>query len=288
MIKDILRQNIHFEGAANLDKFHSIFTSLYNIELFKNGLDLCLTRMAEGNLKFEVKIIKGWDTNVGCYLKDQEKVFNKVLNTFSTKFKHKIIIRNLLVNVVAHEMAHALEVESEIVLNENFRTGIGFDMKDRSPNNPVLKGEIKRIMVEGVKTYPQHQIISELFARYFELLSLSRDVEHNGGFTTEEVTEFFANSTKWLNQVFNPKIKDKIDLAIARHTSGLIARDTFKTEKKFAHKVDSFYKKVDEKGQKTWSANVKSNAAWQKSWQQYDQKQIQNPNSTDKNNEIKD
>ncbi len=269
MIKDILKQQVAFEGAANLEKFHAIFTSLYNIKLFKNGLDLVLTKMQEGDLKFEVKIIKGWDTNVGCYLTEQSKVFNKVKNMFSDKFRHKIIIRNLLVNVVAHEMAHALEIEGGIVLNNNFRKAIGFDMKDRKPSNVALQGEIKRVMVEDVKSYPQHQIISELFARYFELLSLSRDVEINGAFLTSEVMDFFANTTKWLDQIFNPKIKSKIDLQIANHTSKMIANNAFKVEKKFAHKVDSFYKQTDEKGKKTWSANVKSNAQWQKSYEDH-------------------
>ena len=97
MIKDILKKQVIFEGVSDLDKFHEIFTSLYNIRLFKNGLDLVLTRMQEGNLHFEIKIIKGWDTNVGCYLTEQNKVFNKVLNVFSEKFRHKIIIRNLAI-----------------------------------------------------------------------------------------------------------------------------------------------------------------------------------------------
>ena len=56
MIKDILKKQVIFEGVSDLDKFHEIFTSLYNISLFKNGLDLVLTRMQEGNLHFEIKI----------------------------------------------------------------------------------------------------------------------------------------------------------------------------------------------------------------------------------------
>lgn len=269
MIKEILKKQIVFEGAANLEKFHAIFTSLYNIKLFKDGLDLVVTKMQENDLHFEVKIIKDWDTNVGCYLTEQNKTFNKIINVFSNRFKHKIIIRNLLVNVVAHEMAHALEVESGLVLNEQFRKAIGFDMKNRVPNNFALKGEIQRVMVEGVKSYPSHQIISELFARYFELLSLSRDVKNNGAFLTSEVTDFFANTTKWIDQVFNAKIRSKIDPRIAQHSSELIAKNAFKVEEKFTHKIDPFFKKVDQRGKKTWGANVKSNASWQNSWNQH-------------------
>jgi hypothetical protein len=270
MIKNILKQQTIFEGAENLEKFHAIFTSLYNIHLFKPGLDLVLTRMQSGDLQFEIKIIKGWDTNVGCHTTEQTKVFNKILNVFVTKLKHKVTIRNLLVNVVAHEMAHALEAEGGIVLNEDFRKAIGFDMKDRKPQNLALAGAINHLMVEDTKSYASNQIISELFSRYFELLSLSRDVQTHGDFLTKDVMDFFSNTTRWIDQVFNARIKAKVDIAIANHSAKLIEEKAFKQEPKFAHKVESFYKKVDEKGQKTWGANVKSNAAWQKSWQKHE------------------
>ncbi len=269
LLKDIINKQVSFEGVQNIEKFYDIFTSIYNIELFKDGLDLVLTRMQEGDLKFEIKIIKDWDTNVGCYLTEQNKAVNKFFGKFSNKLRHKIIIKSLLVNVVAHEMAHALEVEGGIVLNEDFRKAIGFDMRNRNPNNIALKGEIQRVMVEGVKSYPNHQIISELFARYFELLSVSRNVRKSGDFLTKDVMDFFTNTTKWINQVFNPRIKNKVDLQIANHTSKLILQNAFDKKEKFAHKVDSFYKKVDSKGQKSWGANVRSNASYQQGWEKH-------------------
>lgn len=277
MIESILKQHVTFEGAANLEKFQAIFTSIYNIALFKDGLDLVLTKMQEGDLKFEVKIIKGWDTNVGCYLTEQNKTYNKILNTFSDKFRHKIIIKNLLVNVVAHEMAHALEIESGLVLNEEFRKCIGLDMKDRKPGNLALNAAIKQLMVDEVKRYPEHQVISELFARYFELLSISRDVEIKGNFLTKDVMDFFVNTTRWIEHFFNPKIKPKIDLSIANHTARLIHNNAFKVEQKFAHKVDSFFKQVNEQGQKSWGANVKSNAMWYNNWQKHQGSIEKNP-----------
>lgn len=270
MIKNILKKGVTFDGAENFEKFYAVFTSLYNISLFKDGLDLVLTRIQTGDLTFEIKIIKGWDTNVGCHTTEQVKVFNKILNAFTTKLRHKIIIRNLLVNVVAHEMAHGLEAEGGIVLNEDFRKAIGFDMKDRQPQNLALAGAIKYLMGSDLKSYSADKIISELFSRYFELLSLSRDVQTHGDFSTKDVTDFFANTTRWIDQVFNARIRNKVDLEISKNTAKLTEEKAFKQEPKFAHKVDSFYKNVDERGQKTWSANVKSNAAWQKSWQKHE------------------
>lgn len=269
IIADILRKVLKFEGADESDKFIKLFTSLYAIELYKDGLDLILTKAKKDQLHFEVKIIKNWDTNVGCYLTEQRKIYNQFLKKFTHKLDHKIIIRNLLANVMAHEMAHCLEVESGLVLNEDFRKAIGLDMKNRSPDSVVLKAEIQRLMVDALKSYPEYQFISELFARYFELLSISRDVEPSGSFLSTQVTDFFINTSKWIKEFFNPYIKSKIDPEIAAYTSNLVASGNFKSEKKFADQTRSFYKKIDNSGTKSWSKNVNSNALWQQSWQKH-------------------
>ena len=269
MIEEILRQSLKFEGANESKKFADLFANLYSIDLFKDGLDLILTRAKENRLNFEVKIIKGWDTNVGCYLSDQRKIYNKFLRTFTHQLNHKIIIRSLTNNVLAHEMAHCLEVESGLVLNEDFRKAIGFDMKNRKPESVVLGAEMQRLMIDALKSYPAHQFISELFARYFELLSISRVVEPNGSFLTSQVTEFFFNTSKWIKEVFNPKIQNKIDQEIANYTSNLIQNNNFKQEKKFADNTKSFYKTISPNAQKSWSGNVSSNAKWKNSWQKH-------------------
>lgn len=271
MIDEILKKQLTFEGAENSQKFIRMFSSLYRIEVFKDGLDLILTKTREADLRFEIKIIKGWDTNVGCYLTEQNKVYNRFLNNFSRKFSHRIILRSLATNVLAHEMTHALEVESGAVLNEEFRQAIGYDMKDRAPSNLALKGEIKRTLIDGIKSYPQHQIISELFARYIEVLSTSRNVKMDGDYTTQDVMNFFVNTTKWVQEKFNPLISSKIAGDISEHTSKLIMNNAFQQEKKFTDKVDSFYKQAGSAGQKSWALNTKSNSNWQKSWNQHQQ-----------------
>ncbi len=269
MIEEILNKALKFEGVNESKKFADQFISLYGIEIYKDGLDLILTKAQQGGLTFEVKIIKGWDTNQGCYLSDQRKVYNKFLKTFTRSLDHKIIIRNFAVNVLAHEMAHCLEVESGLVLNDDFRKSIGFDMKNRQPKSLVLAGEMQRLMIDALKSYPSYQFISELFARYFELLSTSRDVAPNGSFTTAQVMEFFVNTSKWICEVFNPKIRSKINQEIADYSNNLIANNSFRTEKKFADNEKSFYKKFDSSQQKSWSKNVNSNSVWQQSWQKH-------------------
>lgn len=269
-IQEIFAPQLSFEGVDESDKFARFFADLYRIEVYKPGLDLILTKIQEKDLSFEVKIINGWDTNLGCYLTEQSKVFNKVSGVFSKKIKKKIIIKSFLHNVMAHEMAHALEFESGADLNEDFRAAIGFDMKNRQADLITLRTEIKRLMVDALKAYPQNQFISELFARYFELLSVSKDVQGRGDFQSAQVTDFFVNTTNFVTKIFNPLILPKIDKEISRKTAEIASQvKVVKAESKFQDRVDSFYKKPGELGQKSWSKNVKSNAQYQTAWQNY-------------------
>jgi hypothetical protein len=259
---------LDFEGVRNDDKFVNTFLNLYRIELFKDGLDLILTKVKEKHLKFDVKIIKGWDTNVGCFLTEKRTVIDQVAGKIFHNRSLKIILRQLSYNVMAHEMAHALEYESKINLGEEFRTAIGYDMKDRDPQIITLKAEIKRLMVEALKTYKPEQFISELFARYFELLSISRNVQSNGDFSTADVMDFFANTTNFIKNKFNPQIKSKIDPEIARITSELAKTVILEEpQQKFSEKVDSFHKRATN----SWSKNVKSNANWQLGWKRFEE-----------------
>jgi len=269
-ITDIASKQIKFEGVNQIDKFARFFADLYRIDLFKPGLDLILTKLQEKDLSFEIKLIKGWDTYMGCYLTEQSRVFNKIMRTFSTNISKKIIIKSFLHNVMAHEMAHALEFESGISLeNSGFRKAVGFDMKGRSPELLTLKSQTKRLMIDALKQYPSHQFLSELFARYFELLSVSRDVVGSGDFETSDVADFFINTTSYIRNIFNPSLQGKINTKIASKTTEIVAQvRILNPQIKFQDKVNSFHKKRDGNN-KSWSSNVKSNSQYQVGWKKF-------------------
>ena len=298
VLQKIINPQLKFEGLDESEKFARFFADLYRIDIFKEGLDLILTKIQEKDLHFEVKIIKGWDTNVGCYLTEQNKVFNAVLGKFSRQIKKTIILKSFSHNVLAHEMAHALEFESGIDLGLEFNKCLSVDLNipsiidelntkygdgkksgyvsEHAPINirqaslKTLNVQIQRLMFDALKSYPPHQFLSELFARYFELLSITRDVHGSGDFTSAEVTDFFVNTTNFITKIFNPKIKNKIDPKIVQKTDIIAAQVRLeKPEKKFQDGADSFYKQQGEGGKKSWSKNVKSNAQWQVGWQKY-------------------
>lgn len=272
-LRKICITQLQCQNNAELEKFISFFSNLYRIELFKDGLDLILTKLQQKKLKFEIAQMQGWDTNLGCFLTEQKSFYDKTLGRFLRKSEPKIILRGLSYNVLAHEMAHALEFESGIDLGQTFRTAIGHDMKGRDPQILTLKGEVKRLMVDALKSYPQNQFISELFARYFELLSISRNVCANGSFSTQDVMNFYANVTNFIEKIFNPKIKAQIDPKIANLTTNIVAKVKLeKPQPKFQEKVES----VQRKSQGSWSKATKSNAMWQAGWNKYNK--IENNN----------
>ncbi len=231
LLKKIIIPQLRFDGVDHGEKFTKLFCDLYRIEIFKDGLDLILTQLHKKQLHFEIKEMKGWDTNVGCFL------------------TNKITLRNLSHNVLAHEMAHAIAHESKINLGEEFRKCVAFDMKGREPEIMTLRGEVKRLMVDALAAYPPHHFLGEIFARYFELLSVSRNVVSNGSFSTADVTDFFMNITNFLEKIFNPQMRKKIDPLIARETSNL---NLLPLEKKFLDQVGL-------KQKNSWSGRTRPN-----------------------------
>lgn len=267
-LEKIIISQISFEGARQDNKFTKLFFDLYRIELFKDGLDLILSKLQSAELHFEVKYIKGWDTNVGCFLTQPQSFFDKLNNKFFHHKNLKIILRSLNYNVLAHEMAHALEYESKVNLGETFRQAIALDMKGQNAKLLSLDAQIQRLMVEALKAYKPEQFLSELFARYFELLSISRNVVSNGDFTTFEVMDFFVNTTKFIKEIFNPAIRPLIDQNIAKATIS-IAKNVKLTQPKlnFQDQVES----RANKNQGSWAKGIKSNASWQQSFQRLEQ-----------------
>jgi len=264
---NIILAQSKFENNQDKEKLVDIFIKLYRIEIFKDGLDLILSKLKEKKLQFEIRLIKGWDTNQGCFLTQKRSFIDKAVEKIDKIFYRqelKIIIRNLSYNVLAHEMAHCFEFESGISLNEKFREAIALDMNGREADFLPLKSQIKRLMVDALKNYKPEQFLSELFARYFELLSISRNVCQNGDFQTQEVMNFFINTTNFIDKIFNPSIKKQINIDIADKSSLLIEQIKFDVnEKKFQENFHSNAKKSE---LKKWTGSINSNAKWLNDW----------------------
>lgn len=261
LFNEIFGQGLTTEIIDDNKRFLTLFPNLYRIDLFKNGLDLVLTKIKQGHLHFEIKMIKGWDTNIGCFLTQKKSFFEKTIGSIIQKNQLKIIIRKLSYNVLAHEMAHAIEYESGINLGGEFKAAIQDDMKNNNFPILTLKGEVRRLMIDALIDYPANQHLSELFARYYELLSISRDVVSDGDFSTIDVMNYFVKTTDFINKSFNPLIKNLIDKNISFATNDIVKQVKISpNQAHFSDKVNSFHQK--DQGQKSFSKNINSNASW--------------------------
>lgn len=257
-----LENQIIFEGREKYQEFLRILINLYKIPIYKDGLDLIIGKTFAKKVKFEIKIIKDWDTNIGCYLTEQKKIYNKFLNRFTHILDHKIIIRKLSANVMAHEIGHFLEIESGISLDSGFKDAVITDLTNDSTANIALKAEIKRLFINDVKSYPNHQITSEFFARFFEIYSIAKGLSLRNAFTMAEIDNYFINANNWVKNSFLPKIKPLISNDIAILSNDLMQKNIHQDTPKFSDNIDRFHKRVNDQGGSSWSKNVKSNADW--------------------------
>ncbi len=267
LITKIFAKQTEHQSSQDLTNLVNLFYNLYNISFFKDGLDLILTKLSIAQLSFAIIEKKDWDTNVGCFLTSKTTVFNKALNLFKYHTTEKIIIRKLSINVLAHEMAHALEFASKKPLTTTFQQAIRQDLLGTDTAIITLKTEIKRLIDSDLKLYKPEQHPAELFARYFELLSLSRNVCFNGNFTTEQVIQLFPRTTNFLVNHFNPLIANQINSEIAYETSKIKAQTNQSNkycEPKFTSNINSQQQEIKNKG---WAKTVNSNHIWRESWE---------------------
>lgn len=96
-LENLIAPQLDYEGVKQDEKFVELFSNLYRIELFKEGLDLILTKLQQKKLRFEVKYIKGWDTNVGCFLTENQTTFERISNKIFPKKNLKSFCAVLIV-----------------------------------------------------------------------------------------------------------------------------------------------------------------------------------------------
>jgi hypothetical protein len=74
---------------------------------------------------------------------------------------------------------------------------------------------------------------------------------------------FFENTTNFIEKIFNPQIRSKIDAKIAAATLELTKHFTAETPKQqFSEKIESTQKRSAD----SWAKSTKSNASWQIAW----------------------
>ena len=212
-IDKILTRSLSFDDHQKIADFIGSFKELYKVPLFKVGLDVILTKAELGLVKFQLQEKNITETYHGCCITKQETLFNKIFSSFSKNYKHVINIRTLTVDVIMHEIAHALEKESKINLQDEFASIFATDLKNTKHSHINIQLAIKQIIFKELNLYPNSQHNSELLARFYELLAMSKEVGHyhnNYHFKLNEILSLFYNTVEWIDKVFNDNLKSQI------------------------------------------------------------------------------
>ena len=81
---------------------------------------------------------------------------------------------------------------------------------------------------------------------------------------------YFANTTKFIAEILNPQIKKQINQNISIKTLEIAKNIKISNpQTNFSQKTESFHKRVDNNGKKSWSQNTKSNNMYQQGWNKY-------------------
>lgn len=199
------------------EKFIYCFTELYRLPILKPLLDAILTEAKKGNAKFILQPLQNWDRVAGhCTtsfvdkkLIGEESSFKKGI--FSKNYK--IVIKKFIPDILIHEIGHAIEQISEIDINQDFRKNFAMDMQLKNSSNRQLSSAIEDVMEKQLKSYQLKSIMAELFARFFEMLAMSKEVGGWGDyqFTYLEISKFFLNTIDWTEKVLHPILYKMID-----------------------------------------------------------------------------
>ena len=254
LIYKVLNSNINFSVIADLEEFNKKFFRLYAIDILKPALDVILTKVKNNEARFNVSIMKSWDRVAGhCVTattaeKEQSSIFLKKNYTIS--------IKSLQPSIIMHEIGHAIEHISDLNIENDFKNILSSDIKNNKTNNIQVSSAIKTILSDELKNYDLESITSELFARVFELIALSIEVDglKNFQYDYKAISSYLANTIEYFKTVLNPILIKLTDKDIQKNSSEY-CKDLEKYTKKWGSKSQYSKFKYGDK----WADNIQSN-----------------------------
>lgn len=247
---EIIKKSSTARDPSLVNQFIEVIERIYQYELFKPMMDLSSTLCFESRLQFIIEPKE-------FYMLDEGNCVT--IEAFgNTKKKYRITIRKIKADVIIHEIGHMIEKESDTSLDTSFNKAIVADIKNLKTGNISLQSAINDIMISQVAPYPNSQKGSELFTRYFQLLSMSKEVAGFAaeyGYTIAEVYKAFPLLEAWLWDHFYSSMIAKINIDIAKNSTNYIKPISDIKHKWAGEKVTSSHAG---RPQPKWSANVKS------------------------------
>ncbi|HSQ98042.1 MAG TPA: hypothetical protein VLL98_05000, partial [Rickettsiales bacterium] len=202
MIINIISENTTAKFLGDKEKFLRKFEKLYQLEILIPSLSLIVSKCKNNQADFIIEPIKNWDRCEGhCQTKG---FFEKIGGIFSRNLTNTINIKTIECSIVMHEIAHAVVAISGVNLNSDFRKVLASDLSEKA--SLKIAPMVQNIMKDELKPYKLNNIIDELFARYFEIIAMSYEVDgfSRYQFKYEDVVGYFKNTTFWVENYFNP------------------------------------------------------------------------------------
>ena len=203
------------QRKTDLEYFIYCLTELYRIPIFVPLLNALITQIKHKNAEFKITPLKSWDRVLGhCTtatreVKSQESIFKKGL--FSKHYT--IVIKKIIPDIIIHEIGHAIEHISGININSDFKSALYEDFKTNNSNSIQLKSAVKDVMQNQLKNYKLESHMAELFARFFEMIAMSKECGDWGNyqFSYNEILDYFTNTVAWAENELIPILKKKTD-----------------------------------------------------------------------------
>ena len=200
---------------------------LYQYEIFKNILDLTVTKILQGHLKFIVKNALIFDLDAGNCQTVELIGDGGMLGWFKPKRNYRITIKKITSEVIIHEICHMVEKEiAEFFSLEQFSRDLLTDMYYLKSNNPALQQKAKSLFVDELRSYPEQQRQGELFVRYFQLFAGSQEVYYGdanmGRYNIAQLLKILPLATRSLEQQLKNRWMDLIDNRVANASKSYV------------------------------------------------------------------
>jgi hypothetical protein len=256
-IEQILTNSLYCDNIEKTTDLIGSFKELYKVPWFKIGLDVILTKAELGLVRFFLQEKNITDNNHGCCITRQISVFNKIYKVVSRNYKYDIQLRTVSVDVIIHEIAHALEHESKINLNKDFAQIFASDINKVKKSHLNIQNAVKQIIFKELNLYHKNQHNSELLARFYELVAMSKEIgyyHHDYHFKLAEICDLFKNTIAWIENVFNANLRAQILDHIAPLSNDI----------KFDNNLGSFSRKYQSLHGKNSDSQQQKKAKWNK------------------------
>ena len=198
IITPIINNNILTTNNPDLIvRFNRAIKHLYQYNIFKNILDLAMTKALKNELHFKLQDMEFFAMDAGnC------KTF---INDSGNK-NYIITIKKIGGDVIIHEILHM--IEQIFVFDLTNLTKLIIQEINNIPINKIyINNFTQNLFVQRLEHYPKEQHQSEIFARFFEIFACAKETAYQtmmvGNFLLQDLYEIFPYSIGMMEKIFS-------------------------------------------------------------------------------------